>query len=273
MKRILVPCDFSKPSLEAFQFAISIAQRTRGEVHALHTIELPALYDSSAVLAFEAAYMKSMRENAERRFKRMKEKWVPAGVKLKTHIEFSGLRSAIEKKTKQERIELIVMGTHGASGLKEMTLGSNAEKTVRNATVPVICLRKAPKAIRNIVFAIRPDLDQEDLTMKIKALQEFFKATLHILFVNTPMYFRRDSETKAALTAFTKRFMIKNYTLNIYSELTEEMGIINFVNEVGADLVAMRTHGRKGLAHLANRSISENVVNHINCPVWTYKIK
>jgi nucleotide-binding universal stress UspA family protein len=67
--------------------------------------------------------------------------------------------------------------------------------------------------------------------------------------------------------------MFKNYTLNTYSDISEVEGIINFAKSVSADLVAMRTHGRTGLAHIATDSIAEDVLNHIKCPIWTYKIK
>lgn len=75
------------------------------------------------------------------------------------------------------------------------------------------------------------------------------------------------------LEKFAKRFMLKNYTLNIFGDFAEEDGIINFSKNVKADMVVMRTHGRKGLAHLGAGSIAEDVVNHIECPIWTFKIK
>ncbi len=106
--------------------------------------------------------------------------------------------------------------------------------------------------------------------MKVKQLQALFKAHLHIVYINTPAIFRRDSETRKDLNAFTKRFMLSNFTLNVYNDLDQEMGIINFANEIGADMVAMSTHGRKGLNHLVTSSIAEDVVNHINYPIWTY---
>ena len=109
--------------------------------------------------------------------------------------------------------------------------------------------------------------------MKVKDLQDLFDARLHVLYVNTPAMFKKDSETKANLQAFAKRFMLKNFTLNIYNDTSEEEGIANFAKDVKADMIALRTHGRKGIARLASGSIAEDVVNHINCPIWTCRIK
>jgi hypothetical protein len=105
--------------------------------------------------------------------------------------------------------------------------------------------------------------------MKVKSLQEFFNAKLHILYVNTPAAFRRDTITKKDLSDFAKRFMIKNFTLNVFNDLDQESGVINFAYEIGADMIAMATHGRKGLNHLMNGSIAEDIVNHLGCPIWT----
>lgn len=273
MKNIIVPCDFSKPSLEAARFAADIARRSKGHVTLFHTIALPALYDSSAVLAFEKSYMNEAREKALNELQKVKSKYIGANVKTKLEVEFGDLLLQLKSQFKSGKYDLVVMGTTGASGIKEYTFGSNAEKVVRNSSVPVICVRKAVTEIKSIVFPVRPDLDQETLTMGVKDLQNFFGAKLHLVFVNTPAFFRRDTETVPQLEKFAKRFMLKNYTLNVFSDMSEEDGIINFTKMQKADMVAMRTHGRKGLAHLGMGSIAEDVVNHIDCPIWTLKVK
>jgi nucleotide-binding universal stress UspA family protein len=272
MKKILVPCDFSEPSIQAFRFAVDIARQSRGEVQLLHVIELPVLYNDSVVMSFEQAYMDDMRKDAESSFGKMIRKWAD-GVKVNTIYDFGGLQSTIRQSAKTIKADLVVVGTHGASGLREYTVGSNTEKMVRTLDVPVIAVRKAPKAIKNIVFPTIPDIGQEELTMKVKELQNFFKATIHVLYVNTPAVFKKDLVTKPALAEFAQRFMLKNFTLNVYNDIDEVEGIINFSKEIKADLVAMRTHGRRGVAHLATSSIAEDVVNHIECPIWTYRIK
>jgi len=272
MKRILVPCDFSEPSIQAFRFATDIARQSGGEVHVLHVIELPVIYNDVMAVSFEQSYMEDLKKNTEKNFKGIIEKWAEK-VKVKTDVQFGGLLKTVGEEAKRIKADLIVAGTHGATGLREYTVGSNTEKIVRTVEIPVIAIKRAPKAVKNIVFPTRPDSDLEELTMKVKELQNFFKATLHVLYVNTPALFKADSTTNVAMADFAKRFMLKNFTLNIYNDISEEEGIINFTRQVKGDLVAMRTHGRRGLAHLASGSIAEDVVNHIECPIWTYRIK
>jgi hypothetical protein len=53
----------------------------------------------------------------------------------------------------------------------------------------------------------------------------------------------------------------------------ETDGIISFAHEVNADLIAMATHGRRGLLHLLTGSVAEDVVNHVDCLMWTWSLK
>lgn len=276
MKKILVPCDFSDPAVQAFKMAVEIANQSNGEVVLLNVVELPVMHESVLMptLSFEEAFIKDMKEHAEKNFAKMKEKWAKEGPKVTSFVEFGGTTPTIRDFVKDKGIDLILMGTHGASGVKEFFIGSNTEKIVRTAGVPVMSIKKQIKLtdVKNIVFPTTGNVDQEELIVQVKELQNLFKATLHILYVNTPSSFHRDLEIKPQLKAFATRFMLKDYTLNVWNDFSEEEGLKNFVYETKADMVAMATHGRRGLNHLMSGSIAEDAVNHINCPIWTYKI-
>jgi nucleotide-binding universal stress UspA family protein len=274
MKKILVPMDFSETAVEAFKFAITIAEESNGTVHLLHVVELPVLYDSAAVLSFEQAYMNDQKKDVEKRYARLKEKYSrDLPITVKSHVEYGGTVPVIRRMIQETKADLVVIGTHGAKGLKEFTVGSNTEKIVRSSPVPVISMKKGLKHVKSIVLPTAPDSEMEKLTMEVKELQGFFGATLHVLYVNTPARFRTDGHIKQSMKEFARRFMLKNYTLNIFNDINEEEGIRNFSREIKADLIAMRTHGRRGIAHLASGSIAEDVVNHIDCAIWTYVIK
>jgi hypothetical protein len=72
---------------------------------------------------------------------------------------------------------------------------------------------------------------------------------------------------------FARHYALSNYTLNTRNDFSEQDGIINFAHEIKADMITMGTHGRRGLAHLFMGSVTEDVVNHVDCPIWTYVIK
>lgn len=277
MKKILVPCDFSKPATNAYRFALDVAQQSKGIVHLLHVIELPILHDTviMPVLNFEEQLLKDLRENAETRFKKITEKYKAENVKVTFVVQFGAVSRMIQDYITKEKIDVVIMGSHGASGFREMFIGSNAERMVRNAPVPVLVIKDYYKGpIKNIVFPNTLDTEnQEDLVMKVKALQNFFKAKLHIVWVNTPLNFTSDSQTNERLEAFAKRFMLKDYAINVFNHTDEERGILEFSNSIKGDLIAMGTHGRKGISHLVNGSLAEDVVNHNKGLVWTYALK
>lgn len=275
MKKILVPCDFSDPAVQAFKFAVEVAAKSRGEVHLLHVIELPAMHDSliAPALSYEEAFLKEAKVQVTRDFTKMRTKWAK-DIKVKSSIEYGSVTATIHQYIQENKIDLVVMGTKGATGLKELLIGSNTEKIVRKSKVPVIAVKKYLKAssIKNIVFPNTLGKDQEELTLKVKFLQDFFKARLHLVYINTPGNFKRDWDTHNQLKDFAKRFMIRNYSIHIYNDYKEEDGVVNFTKEIGGDLIAMATHGRRGISHLMSGSIAEDVVNHVDCPIWTCAI-
>jgi nucleotide-binding universal stress UspA family protein len=277
MKKILVPCDFSKPAISAYRFALDVAAQSKGNVYLLHVIELPVIHDSviMPVLNFEEELLKELKEKSELEFKKITAKYTAEGVKVNATIMSGPTSRTILDYVKDQSIDLIVMGSHGASGFREFFIGSTAEKIVRNSPVPVLVLKHYYKGpVKNIVFPNTLETEnQEDLTMKVKALQNFFKAHLHIVWINTPLNFSSDTVTYDRLNAFAKRFMLKDYTVHVYNHPNEEDGIIKFTRSIKGDLIAMGTHGRKGIAHLIDGSLAEDVVNHTESLIWTYSLK
>lgn len=277
MKKILVPCDFSEQAIAAFRVALDIARQSNGEVSLINIIEVPIMHDTVLMptLNFEEALFKEMEANAKKQFEKLNAKYAKEIKKVKSSVIYGLTAVSILDHIEENDIDLVVMGTKGSSGLSELLVGSNAEKIVRRSPVPVLVVKKFVKvsSIKNIVFPSTLETEHEDLVMNIKRLQNFFKATLHILFINTPTNFTRDTATKKRLNDFVKRFMIKDYTVNIYNDIYEESGVINFAHAINADMIAMGTHGRKGLPHILSGSVTEDVVNHVDCPIWTYTIQ
>jgi nucleotide-binding universal stress UspA family protein len=277
MKRILVPCDFSKPAINAFRVALELGARSKGSIVLLHVIEMPILNDTvlMPVLSFEKELFKELREKTNEKFERLLSKFKKTGVAVSTEVQFGTPAMMIPRVTKKNKIDLIIMGTHGSSGMQEIFIGSNAEKIIRESLAPVLVVKNYDKVkIKDIVFPVTSEtINQAVLVEKIKELQGFFKATIHIVRVNTPATFATDTATRSELNQLVKKYRLKNYTINIFNELNPEKGILQFAKLVKGDLIAMGTQGRKGLAHFFNGSNTEDVVNHGDRLIWTYNLK
>lgn len=273
MKRILVPCDFSSPAREAYKFAANIAAKNNGEVLLLHVVNVPVVYDPglgglpytdpTLVEDLEAAGIKNFETL-------LADKTIPS-VRSSFHITNGDILSSILEYSEYKNIDLIIMGTSGASGLAEIFIGSNTEKVVRHARVPVLAVRQAPAidTIKDILLPSTLSLDHASFMNKVKVMQDFFQATLHILLINTPSHFRNHAEAKEAMETFARHYQLKHYKTHLSNYSSEADGIIEYASDEQVDLILMGTHARTGLAHVFNGSITERVVNRIQYPVWT----
>lgn len=278
MKKILVPCDFSKSANEAYKVAIDLALKTKGEIFLLHVVPISNLYTTGFAgepLAFDPGYYGQMEKDIKIELDKLVKIGTGKSLKVSTEVVYGDVIVSVKNMIKTHKIDLVVMGTSGSSGLSEIFIGSNTEKVVRFSSVPVLAVKKAIdlKSIKNILVPSTLFLNQTDFVKKLKELQEFFGATLHILLINTPMHFRRDAEANETLKEFAKYYKLSNYKLYFRNYAREEEGIIEFAYNEKMDLIAMGTHARKGLAHLFNTSVTEKVVNHVQGPIWTYCLK
>ena len=276
MEKILVPCDFSEQAIHAFRLAIDIANTSSAEVHVLHVIELPIMHDDvlTPLPSFDENLLKELGERAEIKLAELKKE-SKQELFVTTIIEFGPIVSTITNYQEANNIALIVMGTKGISGIEEVFIGSTAEKVVRHASCPVAVVKRrtAVSELRHIVFPNSLEKGQEDLVMHVKALQDVLKATLHIVWIDTSDKSDDHTLIKQQLEDFAKRFMLKDYTINVFKANDRETGIINFTHWINASMIAMGTHARKGLSHFFKGSVAEDVVNHVDCPIWTYVIK
>lgn len=277
MKKILVPCDFSKPAVNAFRLAQDIATQSKGSVHLFNVIDLPVVGDPAVmqVVTMDEGFFKESRKAIQLQFDKLLAKHGDPDVKITTSIEFGYFPNMVVDVISRNGVDLVVMGSHGASGFKEFISGSNAERIVRRSSVPVLVVKDLYKGpIKSIVFPNTLETEgQEELTKQVKALQSFFKATIHIVYINTPAVFTSDTVTLKRLKDFAKRFMFKDYTINVFNHENEEGGILHFTQAVGGDLIALGTHGRRGVSHLLNGSLAEDLVNSSKALIWTTVIK
>ena len=167
------------------------------------------------------------------------------------------------------------MGTAGQTKLQEMIIGTNTEKVVRHSKCPVLTVQKKPVTtdFKNIVYATSMSKDEEVFSRIVRSTQQLYDSTVHLVRINTPGNFQRDIVVKKYMQDFAKKLQLKNFTINIFNDLSEEEGIIYFADSINADLVAMATHGRTGFAHVLAGSIAEEVVSHSKRPVLTFVTK
>jgi nucleotide-binding universal stress UspA family protein len=279
VKKIIVPTDFSKSAILASKVAGEIAKKANAELILLHVIEVPSTESFNAEAEVEyfkdwddKVFTKKLIELSKKQLalsrKEIELKDVEVTCKLKMGNIFHGIRTTISS----ENADLVVMGISNKSKLEEMLIGSNAEKVIRHAKCPVLTVHEklSRTDFKNIVYATSLRNDEKAFSDVIINAQEMFGATIHLVRINTPKNFTPDTEVRKKMESFASSLHLRNYTLNIFNDYTEEEGIIHFADNINADLIAMATHGRTGFAHVISGSIAEDVANHTSRPVLTY---
>jgi len=283
MKKILVPTDFSKTAAMATDVAFDIAKKSGASIVLLHVVEdiAPGSFNVEGQVAtkdmkfadklFSFKLIEKARNQLAKVVKDPKYAAVKVDGELRIGNPYHGMRTIIM----EQKVDLIVMGTAGRSGLSEMLIGSNTEKVIRNSRSPVLTVQAKPTTtdFKNIVYATAMSNDEEIFSRMIKKTQQIYNSTVHLVRINTPADFQRDHIVKAYMDKFAKKLGLKNYTLNIFNDLTVEEGIIRYADEINADLIAMATHGRSGFAHVIAGSVAEEVASHAKRPVLTFVVK
>lgn len=282
MKKILVPTDFSKPAQIAIDVAAGIAKKANAELILLHVIEEAS--GSSFNISGEVTtsggwedklFTMKLIERSKKQMATLVDGLTETGLKIKNELRmgtaFHGIRDIIT----EHKVDLVVMGTAGHTKLEDMIIGSNTEKIVRYSKCPVLTVHKKPVTteFKNIVYATSMSEEEEVFSRIVRTTQQMYDSTVHLVRINTPSNFQRDVVVKKYMQDFAKKLQLKNFTINIFNDLTEEEGIIYFAESISADLIAMTTHGRTGFAHVLAGSIAEDVVSHSKRPVLTFVTK
>jgi nucleotide-binding universal stress UspA family protein len=274
MKKILVPCDFSTYAVDAFRVAVNLAQKMKSKVEVLFVIELPVVMDPvlMPVVDYELSMKNDMQEYVTTKFESLLKRFGDAKIETTLAIQYGGITRTIVQAASEKGVALVVMGSQGASGMRELLVGSNAERVVRFSAVPVLVVKEfTAKPIKTIVLPYDLSVHQSKAFIsKIKQLQQLHDAQIHAVWINTPTNFTSDIVTRKRLDEFVKANAFANCTAQAFNAASEVEGILQFSEIVQADLIAMATHGRKGIAHLLQGSVTEDVLNHASKLIWTF---
>ena len=279
MKTILVPTDFSSHSENALRTAASIAKKNNANILVMHMagMEDGLLTKEETNTALEAIFYVKL---AEKHFAEFLDKPYLNGVEVKQAVMKHRNFNEINEVAKENDASLIVMSSRGSNGLEEMFIGSNTEKVVRSSDIPVLVIKQLVSDFGMDTGIFASDFSSENIEAYKKAKEFFnqFDATMKLVFVNTPgRNFKSSKEIDELLFHFFKDAGYANPTkrindVGVISDYSIEEGIFAYSHLINADVIAIPTHGRKGLSHLLRGSISEDVVNHSVIPVLTIKL-
>ena len=288
-KKILVPVDFSEFSDKAVEYALFLAEKYCASITLLHVIILfQEDYDEEEQLkVYEQMVQKKEKEKA----KQLESPCLTAkkrGIAVNSVLlrGFSIANSILEY-TSENDFDLLVMGTHGHTGFKQLLLGSVTEKVVRESPIPVLTIHKDYNKIEIKEILVPVDLSKQSQTAinQGKAIAQEFKATLEFLHVVEmeahPEFYNISFEPilkeNPQLAHHITGNMIKatgiakdqaTYAVKegkVYKEIKK------YADNSQIDLIVMGTHGRDDLGDFLLGSNSERVLRIATCPVLTMR--
>lgn len=290
-----MPVDFSKPSLDAIDYAARVATRLGAELSLIHVFEtqypfvgLNAMPIHIPDLDIEVRAREHLRAIA-------KDHGISARAEH-IHVRKGRPFEQICRLAAQADIDLIVIPTRGNTGLKHLALGSTAERVVRYSPCPVLVFRSLPKGGRNgklpaasIAFRrIVVPTDFSDCSMKAldyaKRLAKEFKARLILSHSVAIQYFLTGDEYALydlPLVTQEAERIARRQMRHLIAQTQRDGTKVESSMQIGhagqqicacpkaerADLIVTATHGLTGLKRLLMGSTAEYVVRHAACPV------
>ncbi len=277
MKTILIPIDFSDTSLKALEVGATIAKRINAKINLIHMAGLEEGLNEKNT-GFEQAiyYSKVVGKKFEEIIKEPYLNGVIVEPLLKKHLDFK----EVSDLALDINASLIVMGSNGSKGLTEILKGSNTEKVVRYSETPVLVVKNndinfAPE---RILFVSDFKLESVKAYHRMIEIATLLNARIEFLYVNLPGdQFKSTTQMDEVLLKFFQEVKHPDAiqaikTVNRLADYSVEQGAINFASLSAIDIIAIPTHGRTGISHFLQGSISEDIANHALMPVLTVKM-
>jgi|SRR5690625_151307 len=274
-KRILIPTDFTSQAKAALMSALKMTEKLDAELFVLHSIDIHDRFVSRS-----SPVSTDSRESilVERAKELMEEHLASEGLDSLSPTTIVGTNSILEdvmEACEKYDIDFIVMGSSGVSGLESLFIGSNTERVVRHAKVPIVVIKDKPIAFDDdtkFVFASSLKNKDKSALKKAKILSASLNIKLELLYINTQANFKTTKDIFKLITSFLTEKERKDIKVIVHNDSTVEKGILNYMEKREDAVFGIGTNGRKGLARFFNDSIAENIVNTAPSSIICFKI-
>jgi nucleotide-binding universal stress UspA family protein len=278
IKNILTPTDFSETALLALEHSAFMARLSKATLHLLHVIKIAEFTYTINNPAAIGTDIKEIENFSLQKLNELAEKLrIKYGINISTMVSKGNPAEEIEVAVTNYNIDVVIMGTHGASGFNEYFIGSNAHKTIKKCHCPVLTVQNDSKKLgfNDIVLPVENTYHSLEKVNKTIDLAKLYAAKIHLLGV-------RHNEEETAVHQFN--LMIENVEKVIqHAGLSFNKTIVNgdnlaeqtlkFAEKTGADLIVVLTDHESELNDSIFGALAKQMVNHSKIPVLSIKPK
>ena len=288
---MLVATDFSPTAKAGVDWAIEIAREHGARIRLVHGLLL-----ANRMTDYVPAppdFTEALQSAAAARLGEVCDRVRNAGVEVSSDLRLGLPSQAILEAAKEDQSDLLVIGTRGLTGVSHLLLGSTAARVVQHASCPVLSVHPGDheqhRRIRTVLVPTDFSRDAELATVAatrmlghdVEGARVVLLNAYHLPFeytaygtIPTSVDYTRDVEgaaqeklTEIAADLSERGLAVETKAIEGYPPEV----IVDEAERSGADLIAMGTHGRTGLAHLFLGSTAERVVQNADCPVLTLR--
>lgn len=295
INKILFPTDFSECAEDAYSVALGMADRFGAELHIVNVAVQKWQGSATTLLDFPIQEDEIQEPLAPPPEKRLEERIVAPGVVTKsTCVQAETVADGIVDYERQHDVDLIVMATHGRCGMERLLMGSVTEDVVRHSSCPVFTVHsgftdESEGQFRRILVPV--DFSEHSNVSLVYAneLAGMYDASIDVLHILEETVLPHVYGIEPVAVALPE---LEDRTEQALEELTQTVkdtggdgvpvelhvvvghpssDIIQFATQHQTDLIIIGTHGRSRLMRLLLGSVTEKVVRHAPCPVFTVK--
>ncbi len=278
MKTILVPTDFSKNAENALTYAIQLAKKEEFKILLFHAFHYNySVIDTAPEIVLEQSIF--IQEGIEKRLKTLAQKTANKNHITCEYLNEQGLLAdKIEEIVKNKKIDLIVMGTQGATGLKEIFMGSNTARVIANVACPVIAVpaKSTFKKIKKIIYATDYQIHDIDALQELILLATNFEARIEVLHIANGKFthieeIKRMEKFKEKVE---KKIQSDYISFNFLFGLEINDIIKEYLEETSINMIAVSTKHRGLFERIfGSSSITKKIVNHTKIPLIAFHHK
>ncbi len=268
---IIVPIDFSEQSLIALRQSYNIARFSKAELLLVYVIDEDFL-ETLEHLFKDQAYEDPVKDQAKQRIDKLaREVEKDTGLTVNTTIRKGKIYEEIVKVANEVSASFIIMGTHGAQGIKKKFIGSNAARVIKEAHCPVITIKgkEHHRGCQKILLPLDLTKETKEKVVKAVELAKFFNSTIYVLSI-----LESDDEFIAGRLARQMeqvKSYIDQYNIPVVTEVIRAddvpATVIEFSKKIDADLIVIMTQQEVYWVEMFIGFAAQEIINSSEIPV------
>ncbi|MEM9856944.1 MAG: universal stress protein [Bacteroidota bacterium] len=266
--KILVPVDFSECSINATQYAASLAKKMNASLVLLHSLNVPVTHGELGATTILGELTTGIEEDIEENFQKLVLQ-VPLlkDISYTKVIRHSFVTDAVYHTSANEAIDLIVMGTKGAHGLEEMIMGSNTYSVIRDIDIPVLAIPEGAvfKSIQGIVFASDYKTTNTDNLKPLLSFTKTFGSEIHVLHVASEKNISQNELEEAK--KFQRFFKNVRHHFHFIQNENLETSIENYVKDHRINMISLLPRKHSLFEQIFGKTHSRKIILHTEVPL------